>query len=253
LDKIHLSPILIFILIIQKPHQFAKSFSTKEFLMCFSAEASFTAAGALAIIGGATLKNVLNRNYFFLAAIPLLFALQQLSEGVLWVQLGHGHQDGLISNLAARSFLVFAFFVWPIWIPLSLFKAEKMLWRRRALLGISIAGALLSFTNLYFAMDQNISVSIINHSLQYAGRVPPQTILYPLIVVTPIFISSMNKVWIFGVLISIAYIVTAYLYETTFVSVWCFFAAIVSLILYKVLKDNETESENTAESLKEKH
>jgi len=227
--------------------------------MCFSAEVSFTAAGALALIGTATLKNFSNKNYFFLAAIPFLFALQQLSEGILWTQLNQGSSNSFLSTIAARSFLVFVFLIWPIWIPLSLAMIEKMTWRRNIIYLILACGIVLSSTNLYYALHQNIQINIINHSIQYlvpaqmALAYPlPLTLAYPFIVILPIFISSIYSVWIFGVLISIAYIVAVYLYSQTYISVWCFFDALLSLILYKVLKDNANKDEAML-ATKEKH
>ena len=54
--------------------------------------------------------------------------------------------------------------------------------------------------------------------------------------VIPLFISSMKKLWIFGIAIVIAYIVTQLFYLKYALSVWCFFAAILSLIIYYVMK-----------------
>ncbi len=210
----------------------------KEIMMCFSAEASYTAAGALALIGAATLKKFSSHHFIFLALIPLMFALQQLSEGILWTQFNLGEQENSISFLAEGGFLIFAFFVWPIWIPLSLAIVEKVALRRNVLYFILACGVILSISNLYFGLTHAIHVNIIQHSIHYSGRVPPQEIIYPLIVMLPMFVSSLNKVWIFGILTLMGYIVANYFYTETFVSVWCFFAGIVSLILYKVLKDN---------------
>ena len=207
--------------------------------MCFSAEVSFVAAAALLITGSAMIKNFVSRNYFCVTLIPLLFGLQQFSEGVLWTHLNSGSPPNIFSYLAERAYLFFAFFIWPVWIPLSLATIEKINWRRNLLYFILACGVTLSLTNLYFAFHSAVNVNIIQHSLQYQGTLPPQTFLYPSTVVLPIFISSVRNVWIFGALISVAYALTAYLYEETFVSVWCFFAAIVSLILYKVLRDDQ--------------
>ena len=209
--------------------------------MCFSAEASFTAAAALAIMGILTVRNYSSNNYIFLALIPLLFALQQFSEGILWLNFNANRQPDFITYFAQRSFLIFAFFLWPIWIPLSLGAVEKVVWRRNIIYFILACGLGLSFLNLSYALSGPISISIINHSIHYSGKILSQEIIYPLIILIPVFMSSMKKVWIFGVLIAIAYGIADYYYQETFVSVWCFFAAMISLILYKVLRDNQAE------------
>lgn len=208
--------------------------------MCFSTEASFTAALVLGITGGATIKNRSFPSQLLFASIPLLFALQQLSEGLVWLHLSyHVGSNELFIN-AQRGFLLFAFLVWPIWIPLSLALIEQIQWRRYLLYFILACGIGLSCLNFYYAIQQKISVQVVYHSLQYMGHVPHQTVIYPLIVLLPCFISSLKNLWGFGLLTAIAYIIAAYFYEATFVSVWCFFAAIVSLSIYKIIKDNQT-------------
>ena len=56
--------------------------------MCFSATASFTAGLFLAGIAVVTLKSVRQTHELPIAAIPLLFGIQQLSEGVIWLTFG---------------------------------------------------------------------------------------------------------------------------------------------------------------------
>jgi len=53
--------------------------------MCFSATASFSAGAVLLGLGTLTVKSAHRRRKMVLAAIPLLFAIQQLSEGVIWL------------------------------------------------------------------------------------------------------------------------------------------------------------------------
>ena len=53
--------------------------------MCFSASASFIAGTSLSAVGVAALRNTKARSEQPLAAIPLLFGIQQLAEGVIWL------------------------------------------------------------------------------------------------------------------------------------------------------------------------
>ena len=53
--------------------------------MCFSATASFSAGAVLLGLGALTLKSARRPRELLYAAIPLLFAIQQLSEGVIWL------------------------------------------------------------------------------------------------------------------------------------------------------------------------
>jgi hypothetical protein len=207
--------------------------------MCFSTEASFTAALFLGTAGGLTLKSTSSRSQFFVASIPLLFAIQQFSEGLIWLYLSHhiGSQELFIN--AKRSFLTFAFLVWPIWTPLSFALIEPIGWRRIMLFINLYCGLALSILNLTYAMRKDVSVQVINHSLQYMGHVPEQGIIYPLIVMLPMFLSSLKNAWIYGALVMLGFVIADHYYTATFTSVWCFFAALVSLFVYKLVKDNQ--------------
>ena len=53
--------------------------------MCFSATASFTAGAGLLVIGAITIRLSRDRAELPFAAIPVLFGVQQLIEGALWL------------------------------------------------------------------------------------------------------------------------------------------------------------------------
>lgn len=217
--------------------------------MCFSTEASFSAAAILGAAGGLTLRNASSKSQFFLAAIPLLFAIQQFSEGLVWLHLTKNIGSDIFFTNAERSFLTFAFLIWPLWIPLSFALIEPISWRRSLLFINLYCGIGLSALNLTYAMKEPISVTIVNHSLQYQGHVPEQMILYPVIVMLPTFLSSLRNSWIYGCLVLAAFVVAYYNYEANFTSVWCFFSAIVSVFIYKLIKNNQFSSEKSSKSI----
>jgi len=207
--------------------------------MCFSAEASFTAAAILGGCGVFTLKNVTSRSQFFLAVIPLLFAIQQASEGFLWLHLNY--QIGSYNFLMQMQhiFLTFAFMTWPVWIPLAFLATEGIRWRQVVLGCLMACGIYLCFINISSARVQESSVKIVNHSIQYLGHFPTQEIPYAMATVLPCFISSLRNAWMIGIISLITFLIAEYFYYMTLVSVWCFFAAITSLLIYKILKDNQ--------------
>ncbi len=209
--------------------------------MCFSTEASFIAAAVLIAAGTATMRIVKDNRDYFLAAIPFLFGIQQLFEGLTWLHLRDQIGSDALLFLSERGFLVFAFLIWPIWIPLSFAFAESVLWRKRAIFVLVFCGAALSALNLIYALDgQGVDVQIIGHSLQYMGHIPEQTFLYPAIVIFPMFLSSLKAGWMYGLALLAGFILADYYYFSTFTSVWCFFAALVSCFVYKIIKNRST-------------
>lgn len=91
--------------------------------MCFSATASLTAGIGLSFIGYALLRKVHSKKEILVAIIPLFFAFQQLTEAIIWLTLDIPY---FLSLKIAMTyiFLFFAFSVWPIASPLSIYLIE---------------------------------------------------------------------------------------------------------------------------------
>jgi hypothetical protein len=215
--------------------------------MCFSAEASFTAAAVLGVAGCLCIRKVHCKKLYWLAVIPLLFGLQQLFEGFLWLTIGRTDVPHLLV-IEKYGFLFFALFVWPIWIPLAMFIAEKVSWRKKLLGLFLIAGIAYTVSLLWQLLaawqTQSPSVTIMGESIRYALPIENRVSNawnYLAVALLPSFLSSLRGIWWFGVSNVIGVLIAQYFYENSFISVWCFFAAWVSLILYFVLSKNEIE------------
>src|SRR6478735_5488520 len=115
--------------------------------MCFSAGASFGAGIILSVIGVASIKKVQTSSQIIFACIPLIFAVQQITEGFVWLSLSNSAYASS-QQVATYNFLFFAQVVWPIWVPFAIFKLEPKERRRRAEIILVIIGVLVS---LYFA------------------------------------------------------------------------------------------------------
>jgi len=97
--------------------------------MCFSSAASFTAAVGLTSLGVLTLLETRNKKEIPFASIPLLFGIQQASEGLVWLSIQHGNL--YLNSVFSHVFTFFAYIFWPLFIPLSVLLLEKILWRRK--------------------------------------------------------------------------------------------------------------------------
>jgi hypothetical protein len=213
--------------------------------MCFSETASFTAAAVLFVQGLASVNLVKNyKKFFLIACIPFLFAIQQLSEGMLWHYFNNNININGPWAFPAKVFLSIAFLIWPIFIPLSVMLAENVKWKKW-LLRVFVAGGILWASYLISAMPYvNLNVSANEHGILYKvdhftnveARV--MKVLYLSLVIIPIFISSLRYLWVFGLATLISAGIADHFYKTTFTSVWCFFGALLSLLLYFILKAN---------------
>ncbi len=208
--------------------------------MCFSANASFGAGIVLSVIGVISLKKVQTPSQIIFASIPLIFAVQQITEGFLWLSFSNPAFSS-IHIFTTYLFLFFAQVVWPVWVPLSIYKLEKNEQRKKGqkiLLGI---GTIVSVYLGYCLMVYNVEAKIIGYHISYEQDYPAFLslyggALYVISTIAPPLASSIKKMWIVGSAILISYIVTTIFYEDYIVSVWCFFASIISLLVYGMMR-----------------
>jgi hypothetical protein len=202
--------------------------------MCFSATASFSLAAATAVVGVATLYQVQRPREIALAAVPLLFALQQAVEGLLWLELSGAADRAAIAALAF-AFLLFAEVLWPVYAVLAVLLVEPDHRRRAILCAVVAAGAALSLYLLSGLLSEPPAAIVRGHSIAYSrssGVFSWQQVAYVIITVGGPVVSSHRIIRLFGVALAISFAITAYAYTATLISVWCFFAAANSTLLY---------------------
>ena len=106
--------------------------------MCFSASASFIAGGSLSALGVAALRKTEARTEQPFAMVPLLFGIQQLTEGVIWVTFRH--DAPLLKQAMTYLYSGFSHVLWPMYVPFAMGVLEAVRWRKRALFAFEAAG-----------------------------------------------------------------------------------------------------------------
>jgi hypothetical protein len=207
--------------------------------MCFSAAASFGASALLACAGIVTLRTATTPAQTPFAAIPLLFAVQQFTEGVLWVALPDAGSAQL-ARLATYVFLFFAQVVWPTWLPLSILLISPRSEHARTLQGLLALGAVLSAYLAGCLLWNGATADVLGHHIHYRVDYPPALLLassaiYGLVTIVPPLICGGGMSRLLGSAIAFSYVVTVAFYEVTVISVWCYFAAVLSALVYGVL------------------
>lgn len=81
--------------------------------MCFSAPASFATAVVTGVIGIVAISRTTQRRELPLALVPLIFAIQQGIEGVLWLTLPEDTPAVSFGGLV-NAYLFFAQVFWPV-------------------------------------------------------------------------------------------------------------------------------------------
>lgn len=210
--------------------------------MCFSAEVSFGAAAVITTVGVIAYKKADTQPLRFLALIPFFFGIQQFFEGIVWVSSMNENLSYLL-NFSTFAFIFFAWIIWPIYIPFTMWKLEtKVIQKRFLLISIFIGGLVISALAFVLLKD-GVAAQIKDCSIDYKSEFTSKYAwvlggLYFLVTTVPPMISSVKKVWILGVLNVITYSTTKVYYNEHVISVWCFLAAISSLaILWLIMSE----------------
>ena len=205
--------------------------------MCFSATASFVAGASLSAIGVATLRAARHKSEIPFAAIPVLFGVQQITEGVIW--LTFRHDAPVLKQSMTAIYSVFSHVLWPIYVPLAIGYLEHERWRKRTLRAFLAAGVLVGLYLLYFLVTQPVVADVVNKHIVYVSPhfyVLPMMLLYLAATCVSCFFSSHRFVNLFGVLAFLSFIAAWAFHARALVSIWCFFAAILSLLVYVHLR-----------------
>jgi hypothetical protein len=211
--------------------------------MCFSPEASFAGGVIISAIGVATITKVHKSSQLVFASIPLFFGIQQIAEGFLWMTLP-GNDFIITQKISTYAFLIMAQVIWPSLIPVSITLMEENIKRKRILGILSGLGLLLSLYYAFCLLTFSVNPQISGYHILYTNSFPkflsnPAFAVYLFVTITPLFISGIKKTWLLGILMTLSCLVTAIFFRQYLTSVWCFFAALISGVIFWILLDSK--------------
>ena len=224
--------------------------------MCFSSNASFGASAVLAVVGVVAIAKAKNTPGRLFAAIPFIFSIQQFAEGMLWLSMKEHDIGGMggMSNFSTNHpffrdvFLVFALVLWPFYVPFTVWLLENNKKRKRILSVPLAAGIAVSLCLLYVLLTFPVQVMGEKHHIHFEFDLPVETsnvkwlisLLYFMSTIAAPFISSNKRMKWLGLAFLLSYTIAVIFYSGFFVSVWCYFAALLSvLVLWIVVGFNK--------------
>ncbi len=202
--------------------------------MCFAPGADAVVGGIVVVIGADALRHVREPKQVLLASLPVLFGLHQLDEAFVWWGL-QGRVAGSIERLSIWAYLLFALAALPALVPLAVFAVERSPLRRRiiavlAALGIGVGAALA--VSLF---QGSVNAAIDGHHIAYDVSALNQgrelTALYVVAACGALIACSYRDLAALGVLNLVAVPVLMWMTVSGFVSLWCFWAAMVSVVI----------------------
>ena len=222
--------------------------------MCFSATASFSAGALLLGIGALTLRSAgatRQPRALLFAAIPMLFAIQQLVEGLIWLTF----TDELprVNAVMTHAYSFFSHVLWPVVVPMAVLLMEPNGWRRLALIGFVAAGAAVGAYLLYALLAYPIVSRPTGQHIEYVSPhffAAVTMTLYLLSTAISPLLSTHRMVVGFGALALLSFGAAYAFFATWFISVWCFFAALLSSVVYLHFREREHQSQGAPPTAK---
>lgn len=204
--------------------------------MCFSANASFTASAFLSLVGLISINKVRVPKQYLFAAIPFLFGIQQFVEGLIWKNLA-AQQEGTFYIL---TYLSFVFIVWPIVTPLAVYLLETNKPRKYLISLCILTGILIACASCIAWYFEYPTAVIESCHILYLTHIPSNylifaTIAYLIATVVPFFISSNPAMKWMGIALTFSYLVSFIAYYEFLLSIWCFFVAILSILVVALI------------------
>ena len=197
--------------------------------MCFSPQADVVGGLVICAIGIDAVRHIRQRREFVaLAWIPLLLGAHQFIEALVWLWL-QGHVPRGIGHVALWAYLLIAFVVLPVFVPLAVIALEPTRRRKQMMVPFALIGTAIAVI-LFAAMVRGpVGVKLAPYHLSYGIRVADGLLIVALYVVAvcgPLLMSGYRNVVIFGAVNLVAVIVIARLTISGFASVWCGWAAV---------------------------
>jgi hypothetical protein len=205
--------------------------------MCFSASASFAVGVALIGPGIYAVKRTESSGMLAFACTPLVLSFHQIAEGFLWLSLTNSDFASWYNPaLYGYSFISQPF--WPIWVPLIMWLIETDKRRKNVLYYFLLLGGATSLYIFYCLITYGVSAVAENGHIRYYLHFPNLNVLrlvkFVTIAVTP-FLSTLRHAKLLASAMMASLILTYIFYTDYLISVWCFFGAILSLLVILVV------------------
>jgi hypothetical protein len=126
-------------------------------------------------------------------------------------------------------------------MPFSILLLEDRKERKKILRLLLAAGLLLAGYHAYSLIYFRVSIRIGQHHIQYLISQPswmraPANVFYGAAGILPVLVSSVRRMWWLGLFLLISYLFAFLYFHPYIVSVWCYYATFISIMVYLGLR-----------------
>ncbi|MFF8093373.1 DUF6629 family protein [Streptomyces sp. NPDC016675] len=194
--------------------------------MCWSAEADLVAGAGIAAVGVACVVRAGRARDLPLAALPLLLGVHQMVEAAVWASDGG-------TGPATLAWTVIALPLLALWLPAGVLCAVPPGARRRLLVPLAV-GAVTATVLAYVLATRPVLAEVRGRTVGYVVNLPHAQLLvagYLVATVGSLLLSGDRGLRRLGAVIAAGALVCWGLWRLEFVSTWCAFAAVCSVVL----------------------
>ncbi|WP_221793295.1 DUF6629 family protein [Aquisediminimonas sediminicola] len=201
-------------------------------IICFSPTASFSVGIALLAIGAMTVRRARHMNELPYAAIPVIFGVQQLIEGGVWLGLSAQYPT---AHILAVAYLLFSNVLWPVFVPLAVWMIEPSAQHRRRIAWTIMVGLAVGLFYLVAIISHPVGATIKALHIKYHLPHPHKHLVFTFYAMATCLAPLLSSLWtlrMLGITLCISMITAYVIYTMWFASVWCFFAALISAMVF---------------------
>ncbi len=192
--------------------------------------ADLVAGTALLPVAVGALREVKHWREVPFASLPTVFAVHQFLEAAVWP---NGVVPAGMAHLALRAYIFIALPLLPALVPSAVLMLEPRGARLRVA-PFAVLGAVVSAYLAVVVLTEPVGVTTCPHALKYQTGVHDGylwAVLYIVAVIGPALMSGYRSIVVFGLANLVGLIVVAVLYVQAFASLWCIYAAVLSVLV----------------------
>jgi len=139
--------------------------------VCFSPQADVGGGLVICAVGIDAVRHIRQRREFIaLAWIPVLLGAHQFIEALVWLSL-QGHVPRGIGHAALWAYLLIAFVVLPVFVPLAVIALEPARRRKLMMVPFALTGTVIAVILLAAMIRGPVGVQLAPYHLSYGIRV----------------------------------------------------------------------------------
>ena len=195
----------------------------------------------------ATLASVQRPRELPIAALPLLFGIHQFVEAFVWLGL-EGSVSQSVLDAATRAYLIFAQGVLPILVPIGFVLIEPVRRRRRRMYPFAAIGVGVGVYLLGVTLFRDVGATADAYAIVYETELSfgfLASLAYVVATCGPALTSTPRYLRMFGAANLVMVVITDIVRSSAVVSLWCFAAALASVLIMLHFRHQERLTHGT--------